>query len=128
MEKELQKVNYEQARRLRAAGFDWKCDYYYPANSGEIVIFRNIVNDSGDDRYFTAPTVALVLKWMRDVKGIVNIVGYHDGWYGAFQTGTHYFTEWHETDRYGAYEAAESALLDELLSLLEKNQSNETGI
>ena len=90
---ELQLVSYEQAVRLKELGFDYKCI--------EIC--------------FTTPTVALALKWMRDVKGMKGFVSYDVRsrlWFYSIA-----YTDL--APSFETYELAESALLDELLTLLE---------
>ena len=60
---------------------------------------------------YSAPTVALALKWLRDIEGIKSTVSYSDfdgGWF--YSDG--------KSDVYETYEEAESALLDELLKLI----------
>jgi len=93
---ELQLVSYEQAVRLKELGFDYKCI--------EIC--------------FTTPTVALALKWMRDVKGIRMGIKTFESWYSGEYLD--YFREY--TERTDSYELAESALLDKLLTVLEKEK------
>jgi len=128
-DKELQIVNFEQAQRLKAAGFDWEgyCAYRIVNNefgdeSKEVVPYQGKALDD----YALAPTVALALKWFRDVKGIkftINLdYAYENGFkayyyeykieYACGITTSKQFRTFHE--KY-AYEAAESALLDKLL-------------
>jgi len=135
---QLQLVTFEQAKRLKQLGFNWEINGYYSEyydNSGKLIDW-NLQNYNRmvryRDGYFSAPTVALALKWMRDVKGINNAVNFFDvvtpkyeGCYQVpritdvgerrLQPRTHYSVL---TSKY--YEAAESALLDELLTILEK--------
>jgi hypothetical protein len=125
MEKKLQLVSYEQAKRLKKLGFDWGCsliyasetDFHNQTTKGEIYEGGNYRNSYGRD--CSAPTFALALKWARDEK---NLFGY------AFKTMYNRFC-WsiYSDDRYGnftgrglnSHETAESALLDELLTILE---------
>ena len=124
--KELQLVTFEQARRLRAIGFDWFCEYYY--NEGDI---KNLVkfycrNHSNSFQNST-PTVALALKWFRDVKGIIANIGY-DVWLEPLEInfiGSCYLENgrrYINIGKFDTYEDAESALLDKLLNILEKKQ------
>jgi len=110
---ELQLVNYEQVKRLKKAGFNFDnlCFHYYDDNG--------IINDY--DGTFGAPSVALALKWIRDEKGIVNAVMREQKDFGKIEYCGQ-FKDMHLTDfSYDTYESAESALLDELLNILEEN-------
>jgi len=127
-DKQLQLVSFSQAKRLKAAGFDWEIyEYYLPNGAFVDGGMRENFNRTRD--YFSAPTVALALKWMRDVKGIkftINLdYAYENGLkvyyyehrieyaYGIYTSKQ--FRTFHEKH---AYKAAESALLDKLLDIL----------
>jgi hypothetical protein len=122
-EKQLQLVTCEQAKRLRKSGFDWKCGYCYD-NQGkawDLAACRYSV----DHPDVFAPTVALALKWIRDEKSLFGCVDFA---IANFRKGYYYnyfsFSDKNITGKteklFGAYEAAESVLLDELLNILEK--------
>ena len=132
----LPNVNFTQAQRLKSAGFDWwTSDFYYKPivarpppeglSFGEVKIGK--IDDplclwSGPPMVIEAyaPTVALALKWLRDVKGILSCVDYSEfrddenseydisfDWScGEIKSETFYAT----------YEEAESALLDAALA------------
>jgi len=90
--KELELCSHEQAKRLKELGFDWNSQL----------------------------TVALALKYMRDVKGIctgITCKGIHCKWYEA----SYIHNNWHEHIQclFNTYEAAEIGLLDELLTLID---------
>jgi len=138
MEKQLNLVSYEQAQRLKKAGFDWETTHYYIKDdeNKQCFAFWEHMNISGksfrdfnhrDFRggFISAQTVALALKWFRNEKGIRGFVlqanranykifaDYDNGVNsGNYNLGYNF---------YNTYEAAESALLDELLNILEKN-------
>jgi hypothetical protein len=145
-EKELQLVNYEQAKRLKELGFDWKCLCYYIEDNDKYDFFDfiTIKKENTDCTYpfevlerdhnkkegnFSAPTVALALKWMRNEKNIQCGVFYEESGYpkpaiyycGRFQDNV--IAEMH-TVQLNTYEEAESALLDELLTILEKEKEH----
>lgn len=96
MKKEdLQIVSFDQAKRLEIAGFDLETDKLYCKpflDRPEYII----PNDSGITEHYLlyAPTVSIALKWLIDVKNISGDVSMLDI-------------------------SNESALLDELLTLLE---------
>lgn len=122
---QLQLVTYEQAKRLKALGFDWEVNpFWLNDKQGSFCKEEIIISEQlgFEGEIYSAPTVALALKWFRDKKKIINNVSYLHAWYGSFLCGRDYFREWKETNVYGNYEAAESALLDELLTLLEKKK------
>ena len=96
---ELSLVSFSQAERLAKAGFDWPVRMYYsyeedrPENHEENPREGDYCSVNHLNGAYSAPTVALALKWWWDV-------------YGA--TCNH--------------EARQSALLDEFLKLSEKEQ------
>ncbi|MCL2596236.1 MAG: hypothetical protein FWD66_00945 [Paludibacter sp.] len=123
--KQLQLCSYEQSKRLKALGFDWKCDWFY--NLDRIKIPEKISLNWNGNCYSvgktSAPTVALALKWCRDEKGIFNCVyfdltSFRKGYYGSFYLFADK-TSIHRTETISSYELVESALLDEILTLLE---------
>ena len=121
---QLQLVTFEQAQKLKEAGFYWETDKCYYYNNESNISTENFgtcdYNNSKDFRCTSALTVALALKWFRDVKKITaSIVRYNDDgvikWIGGYNEQKLKYTKMFDT-----YEAAESALLNELLTLLEK--------
>jgi hypothetical protein len=128
--KELSLVSCEQAEKLKKLGFDWECsqiyasetDFHNQTKKGEIYEGVNYKNSYGGD--YTAPTVALALKWLRDEKYIFAYI-FVDG----FKSRREFCWSAHSDRHYGnfggegfdSYEAAESALLNELLTILEKD-------
>ena len=113
---QLQLVTFEQAKRLRALGFDWQTEHFYLNGSLEKVWERtnhnhNFYKKSPKNEKFSAPTVALALKFLisklkdkkfrKKIKIEINI---------KIKINIIKITE---TDL--------NELLDELLTLLEKN-------
>ena len=123
-EKQLQLCSQEQAKRLKELGFDWYCHLRYD-NDGLIIP----INKRAAIEIIKAPTIALALKLFRDAKGRMNYIsvdstGRFDG---SIVMGYNKFGQDAEcTDYCETYEAAESALLDELLTLIEK-QNEQTN-
>jgi hypothetical protein len=100
--KESQRVTREQDVRLKKAGFDWTTD-----------------NSFREDEH-ALPTVARALEFIRDKKGVSGTIRLH---YSPYLKKNVYCLILNRKDRikiYYTYESAESALLDELLTLLEK--------
>ena len=133
--KELQLVSFKQAQRLKAAGFDWEV-YTIWFNHPEVskcphIRYKDDIMDWNNYTKFeySAPTVALALKWMRDVHylfGEVKIGNEPRGLFffevfsknGEFLCGS-YLEGDDFSGHYDTYEAAESALLNELFNVLE---------
>ena len=132
--KKLQFVTFSQSKRLEALGFDWPVPSFY-FKTGELCI-KDKSELSGCKNWrswyyweatkgirFSAPTVALALKWMRDVKSIPNVVSiddfdYYSGYFIMDNIKYEIVTHGHiET-----FETAESALLDELITILEEEK------
>jgi hypothetical protein len=119
--KDLQLVNFTQAKRLKKLGFDWETmELYHEDGTANIWMFDNYNVIGGK---FSAPSVPLTLKWFRDEKGIksglapkriFDFVRYA-WWYSIDGNIT-------ATSDGKDQEAAESALLDELLSIFEKEK------
>jgi hypothetical protein len=136
--KQLQRVNFEQAKRLDAIGFDYPVlDWYFRDGT-----FHKQETVKGYKEWkgwhcwnatkgirFSAPTVALALKWLRDEKGIYTQIFFEQtdaGWYYASALILDDINEETvECKAQKSWDAAESALLDELLTVLEKEKNNE---
>jgi len=114
MKTQLQLVTYEQAKRLKELGFDYPTNASY-SNDG--CIGGHILNLSNSKlKYdcYCAPSIALALKWGRDVKGI-------NGWVLKRAWEFFYCVEHNEQEcEFSTYELAESALLDAILTILEQ--------
>lgn len=137
--KQLQLVTFEQAKRLDAVGFDYPVfDWYF--KDGTFHKQENVKGCKGWEGWhcwkatkgirFSAPAVALALKWLRDVKNIQSDVNYIEIarlspkiiYKGRYQNNVLYEYIEKFTNSFDTYEAAESALLDELLTVLEKEE------
>jgi hypothetical protein len=122
-EQRLQFCSFEQAKALKRLGFDWECnDAYWWANYYNKLRFHyqlalknwNKIND-----WFSAPSIALALKWMREVKILHGYTKETD----RFHKFIYYVSgqgEWIIEPIFDTYEQAESALLDELIKLCEE--------
>ena len=115
--KQLQLCSFEQAKRLKELGFNWEIKNYYFYNNKNNV-FSTVTGKDYDwnllthfqDNRISAPTIALALKWCRDVKNTKNCVCFGKyGWYICIQGKEH-------GQGYLSYESAENASLDELLN------------
>ena len=131
-EQQLPLVSFEQASRLRELGFSWETiqfhyvdfDKYKPnVKFNDLVSLKETLttsnhyrnwNTSKSGNHISAPTVALALKWFRDVKRVRNsVVACERGYYGVISG-----EDFYETEDFDTYELAESALLDELLTVI----------
>jgi hypothetical protein len=132
---QLQLVTFEQAKKLKALGFDWETqDMYWSDGDLEDCMGLYNHNNGGvyDEKTYSAPPVALALKWVRDKKNIQCGVDYVENMFNPinkiFYKG-HYQNlvvgEIYEkfTQKFDTYEAAEYALLDKLLTVLEKKNA-----
>jgi hypothetical protein len=122
--KELQLVSFEQAKKLKELGFDWKLQIMYDVPSQALCYSTKLTNpfqikdwNNTEGRCISAPTVALALKWFRDVKSIDCGVNFFDvvnpiyeGCYSISRT-----TKYPKEAKSHIYEEAESVLLDALI-------------
>jgi hypothetical protein len=56
-------INFQQARKLKAIGFDLKCDTYYYGNGHKFT--ENSDNYNRFNNCYSAPTLDLALEYMR---------------------------------------------------------------
>ncbi|MDR1525963.1 MAG: hypothetical protein LBS79_12035 [Tannerella sp.] len=142
--KQLQLVSPDQAERLKWLGFHWDCDYSYDYTLGRSLTdkgFYSLNKKKHDNHYKEVPgvgmryrnrcsasTVALALKWFRDEKNLTGMIARNatDWYFEICKAGcgtSVYFSpdSLRYEDGFEPYEAAESALLDELLTILEKD-------
>ena len=123
-------VNFEQAKALKESKFDWKVMNYfhvdfinlegYEPNERYSGIGQNYNDyDRGDHTYFSRPTVALALRWLREVKGIFIFIDYDDGLLRATLFDMNK-SEYGHSDWFPHYEydQAESAALSKALTIL----------
>jgi len=67
---QLQRVTKEQAVKLKEAGFNWKCGYYYDTSGDDLNDKLCMDNHNRDIEYWSAPELDLACKFLREVKGI----------------------------------------------------------
>jgi hypothetical protein len=121
---QLPLVTFEQAKRLKELGFDWETYHIYDYGYDGAPKLKKSTEYYNTEYVVPAPTVSLALKWFREEKNIVCHV---------ITQMKHFRLEYRFLYRlnyaqvksgecYIGYEAAESALLDELLDILEKEK------
>ncbi|GHT33921.1 hypothetical protein FACS189434_09190 [Bacteroidia bacterium] len=130
-EKQLQLVTFEQAVKIKELGFNCEVpttDCYN--KSGKFVeIYEDFSapffeNHNSEENYYSAPTVALALKWFRDAKNIFSTVEFttetfKKGYFGKYFSFEDRNVNGSTFDKLKSnYEDAESALLDELINIL----------
>jgi hypothetical protein len=137
-----QLVTYKQAQRLKYLGFDRSVDYFYlrsPSDSIEKYKARKAMNMNADSMRwspvfskpfvtYSAPTIANVLKWMRDEKNLFGWVAVCDSRKYYFNYASILMINTSKTTVFNNWEKAEKALLDELLNILEKDRERNERI
>lgn len=140
-------VSYEQAKRLKALGFNWECYYHYDTTANKPKICPNYTNNDGegdlwiysDDcnlycdmnshQYCSAPSLNQVQAWLREVKewDVIAIPTLSkDGSKKYRWDICHWSNPEYGDDSKGIYESYELALnagIDAVLKLLEKGES-----
>ena len=118
---QLPLVSFEQAQLLKKAGFDWEVSHCYDKEDGN-ECGGNIVAMNWNGRgscYCSAPTVALALKWVRDIvcrNCGVAFSSYHQKYYITVYTCAVPLVD--------SYDEAESKLLDIVLEEIERTFTN----
>ena len=90
-------VSYEVAKLLKEKEFNWNCITYYvdsePDNVKYSMLFEN--NTTWEERCYSAPTLQMALKWLREVHHLyVQVMldswacGGHTGYYVVIQNTT----------------------------------------
>jgi hypothetical protein len=131
----LQLVTKIQAERLAKIGFDWEAFCFYKSDTEELrEAGLNNWNKPIYNGCISAPTVALALKWIRDVKGIHNAVSFFDAvspcYVGRYQVSKIIDVKdrileprkVYEAKDCKTYESAEGELLTELLNILDNEK------
>ena len=122
---QLQLISFEQAQCLKKLGFDWETSWFYTQvgklRTGGFYNFNKFIEE------FSAPPVALALKWFRDEK-------YREYYRKKFHISlSRYGWRYKYIDidgfldqslHFDTYEAAESALLDDILTHIENSHEN----
>jgi len=72
-------VSFETAKLLKEKGFDENCAALYDVRNGE---FRQkqtgyVFNNSQWDSFITAPTLQMVMKWLREVHNLFIVIDRH---------------------------------------------------
>lgn len=124
MNQQLPRLTFEQAKRAHSLGFDWptKDIYCGPDDLWEAETYELIYETL--DGTIPAPENAIFLQWCREVKGIYGAVDPQHPY--SFQpVYTRLYGSWEKGSRiYQTYPEAESALIDQILTVLENDNKN----
>jgi hypothetical protein len=127
--KELQLVTLEQAKKLKKLGFNWETEEHYCGSFMQLQVGQKLDRNSDPLRTnYSCPSVALALKWVRDTKGLFGCVffaieHFRKGYYWNYFSFEDKNIFGKTANLVGNYEEAESALLDEMLSLFRKGET-----
>jgi hypothetical protein len=116
-EKELQLVTFEQAKKLKEFGFDWVKNLCYEDGKAEPGYYPILTRKLEKRILFPAPPTALALKWLRDKKKLFGYV--YKTIYDKYCFSFYLDDEIKYGQSFETWEAAEIALLDELLDELQ---------
>lgn len=113
-------VTFDQAKALKALGFNYECQGHYTLN-GDLYRYSAAIpwnHNAYLDEYacYSAPTLELVAKWLREKRGIFTLVQYKNtSWvsrivlmYDGANIGA-------SIDKYPSYEDALSACIDKAI-------------
>ncbi|MDR3132997.1 MAG: hypothetical protein LBU42_03115 [Prevotellaceae bacterium] len=132
--KQLQLVTFEQAVRLKKLGFDWETTESYDAFLQTLQPLNPFPRNFNDKVYTvnghalaSAPTVALALEWVREnwlLADWLDFSGeYDEDGEPRFYSNYLFGKEPRKTSKKAMpRKSIESALLDELLNVLEKEE------
>ena len=71
---ELKLVTKPQAILLKQLGFNWNCYFHYQPHTDAVFYNEydklNINSVYPDNDLYSAPTVPLAIKWLRDIKNV----------------------------------------------------------
>jgi hypothetical protein len=119
----LQLVTFEQAKKLKELGFDWEVETAYNIE-GNCYFNFHIDNLNNENNYYksiytelySAPSVALALKWLRDEKKVYgHIIAFLPDLKIDIWRYYSYSSQRGSAGNYATYEEAESDLLNRLL-------------
>jgi hypothetical protein len=118
-------VTFEQAKRLKALGFDWINGYApIPWYDSKGILHTDNFYTYGEE-YFTVPTVDLVLQYFEQEKGIKNSIELVYQFDGIWGYKWKYIVSGDCNASNGTFETLQStknALLDELLTVFEEEK------
>lgn len=119
-------VSFEQAKGLKALGFDWECEFYFMEFSGNVYEFssRILLDRNASDETFSGPTISQAIRFFRIEKGVpcgvtinVNELKFTgDYMYDVVKPNGKVYS----VGGFDTYDLAASALLDKLIELNSK--------
>jgi hypothetical protein len=115
-EQQLQLCSFEQAKRLKKLNFDWETGNMFYDGIGTLSKCLYLSNRAINGGMINAPTVALALKWARDVKEVrYEMQAVKGGWEGVLHDDDYVIC----TSPRKTYEQTESVLLNTIIKFLE---------
>lgn len=126
-------VSFDVAKLLEQAGFDWKCKTYFDAS---IYLDETIIEDELRDYNFmngsirfSAPTLDVAQRWLREVKGFEVFVGFTKHDFGKGNEKAYFYScyeipenedayEHYEDKYYHFYEEAQEACIKNALDVI----------
>lgn len=139
-------VTLDIAKLLTSVGFNWGCNHYWgcEGNSSRRMVLRsnlgnldpatcdfNLWNSPGDPTY-SAPTLEVAARWLREVKGIALNITAHDGgrydWHPVYlpHSAPDVYFPLHTTPLFDTYEdALQDALYITLRNITQLNPNTD---
>lgn len=76
-------VSFETAKPLKEKGFDEKCFYCFDDVIGESRLSRLLICNNSElvEHHYSAPTLQMAMKWLREVHKIHIEIGYNVGYF-----------------------------------------------
>ena len=118
MKEQLQLCSHKQSLRLKELNFDWHTTHYYNPEGAPVdskFWERENWNAPKSNKSCSAPNIAHALMWIRSKGFTYSLVDNIE-----MEWQFRLYGEVDYSKKYSTYELAESALLDKLLTLLEK--------
>jgi len=114
-------VSFEQAKGLRALGFDWECFHIFSGKQIEISFPHGVDKSIVSEVSTLRPTISQALRWFRIEKDFYpHIVPINKKPYQFCFSTNSIAIESFDWTRYDSYDECESALLDKLIELNSK--------
>lgn len=125
-------VSLETAKMLKEAGFDWECPEFYLYQDEEFGLRSDLFYNynrypvgNNPDGCFTAPTLSVAQRWLREVKDCIILVDWYQEWefvdahYG-YEINNEHIDLSHDQDvnEFKTYEEALEAAINKCLTIL----------
>lgn len=116
---ELQLVEFYAAKMLKKHGFSEMCEWAYDARNAKLIFHKKKENHNKDHNKISAPTQALVCKWLRDRHNIfISIMFELDTWELYIDNGINKGSFSPEEASYDSFEEAEKVGIQQGIKIL----------